>query len=644
MKRLKNRIKIKKKYLFFIGIILLLIILFFATKLYLYFKFLIGNDFVISLNADKTNFFLNHGDQDKVILKSQVYSNIFCSSSCSSKFIDLGTGKILDEQEFILKSTGQNVQEYNLFADKIGKGQSLYRFEIRCANIKTTFCQTDGEQKSKKILITLDYDLNKNEKELKLEFIKNISSTIQNLSYISENLLELNNLSLELNNFNNSNNFSSEFEELSKSINLLNETIFNMKKILEEDNYSFLENEMPIFEENLKVVKGKFETFNETIYNLTLGNNRLFENFSYAQQRLKEFKIKNVSFNETLEINSLINEFNEIINNRESYYLIYDFISKLDNFNFTGQTCCFASEMINDFNLSKIYLYEINNNFSINFSESEPKCCFFGNCNACDSNSNNSKYPIIFVHGHSFNHKISAEYSFDTFEKLQEKLEQENYINAGTIISTSGKAGVLGRANYPFSFVSSYYFDIYKNDLSTKIVQTKGDSIDTYAIRLNDIVKEVKSETDKDKVIIIAHSMGGLVSRRYLQIFGEEDVEKFIMLGTPNHGISKKIYDYCKLFGSNRECEDMNSDSLLINKLNQDVLEIPVYNIIGLGCDMNGEDGDGIVENKTAYLNFAENYYISGICPGTFDFLHLRMVEPEQYPEVYEIIKSALKE
>jgi len=115
-------------------------------------------------------------------------------------------------------------------------------------------------------------------------------------------------------------------------------------------------------------------------------------------------------------------------------------------------------------------------------------------------------------------------------------------------------------------------------------------------------------------------------------------------LGTPNHGISKKIYDYCKLFGSNRECEDMNSDSLLINKLNQDVLEIPVYNIIGLGCDMNGEDGDGIVENKTAYLNFAENYYISGICPGTFDFLHLRMVEPEQYPEVYEIIKSALKE
>jgi len=194
------------------------------------------------------------------------------------------------------------------------------------------------------------------------------------------------------------------------------------------------------------------------------------------------------------------------------------------------------------------------------------------------------------------------------------------------------------------SFVASYYFDIYKNDESTKIIQTKQDSIDTYAIRLNEIIKEIKSETGKNKVIIVCHSMGGIVSRRYLQIFGEESVDKIIILGTPNHGISEKIYDYCKLFGSSRECDDMKSDSLLINKLKQDVLEIPVYNIIGVGCDMGGEDGDGIVENKTAYLSYAKNYYVNGTCPNTFKFLHLDFVYPDKYPEVYEIIKEALRE
>ena len=87
----------------------------------------------------------------------------------------------------------------------------------------------------------------------------------------------------------------------------------------------------------------------------------------------------------------------------------------------------------------------------------------------------------------------------------------------------------------------------------------------------------------------------------------------------------------------------MDSNSLLISKLDQDILEIPVYNIIGIGCDMDGQDGDGIVENFTAHLSFANNYYINGTCPGTIKFLHLDMVYPDKYPEVYEIIKDVLK-
>ncbi len=642
----KKRNKIKKKYFVFGFIILLFILLFFGTKLYLYFNFLIGNDFVISLNADKANFFLNHGSQDKVIFKSQVFSNPLCSSNCTSQFINLGNGEIINKRTFNLKPTAQDIQEYSLFANKSGKGQDLYRFEIKCMNVKATFCQTNGEEKTRDILITLDYDLNDSEKQIKNQSKENISLKIQKLDYMQKNLIEINSTVLNLFENNTPENFSVEIINISDSINSINETYFNLIKLWENSEYINLESEIINSEKYFQNLETKFDNLNQTIYNLTLNNNYEIDNLTYAQQKLEILKNENVSFNETLEINLMIKEFNSIAENKSNYNQIYDFVNKLDGFNLSGGKCCYASEIVSNVSLSKIYLFEVNeSSTAVNFLEPESKCCFLGNCSSCDNTNKTLDYPIIFVHGHSFNHKISAEYSFDTFEKMQSKLEQDNYINAGTIISTSAQSdGIFGRANYPFSFRASYYFDIFKNSETVNIIQAKQDSIDTYAIRLNDIVNEVKLETGKDKVIIIAHSMGGLVSRRYLQIFGENSVDKLIMIGTPNNGISKKIYDYCKLFGSAVECDNMDAGSLFINKVNQDVLQIPTYNIIGLGCDMSGQNGDGIVENSSAYLSFARNYYINGTCPGTFDFLHLNMVYPEQYPEVYKIVTDALKE
>jgi len=52
-------------------------------------------------------------------------------------------------------------------------------------------------------------------------------------------------------------------------------------------------------------------------------------------------------------------------------------------------------------------------------------------------------------------------------------------------------------------------------------------------------IDEVKALTGEAKVDIVAHSMGGLVSRAYIQSFlFEDDVEKFVMLGVPNEGLS----------------------------------------------------------------------------------------------------------
>ena len=68
---------------------------------------------------------------------------------------------------------------------------------------------------------------------------------------------------------------------------------------------------------------------------------------------------------------------------------------------------------------------------------------------------------------------------------------------------------------------------------------------------INDIAKDylkpwidkAKSETGKDKVNIIAHSMGGLVVRAYIQSddYGN-DIDKFAMVGTPNYGAAILYY------------------------------------------------------------------------------------------------------
>ncbi|MDF5728781.1 MAG: alpha/beta hydrolase [Rhizonema sp. PD38] len=64
-------------------------------------------------------------------------------------------------------------------------------------------------------------------------------------------------------------------------------------------------------------------------------------------------------------------------------------------------------------------------------------------------------------------------------------------------------------------------------------------SIDQSANQLKVFVEEKAADQPNKQFVFVAHSMGGLVVRRYLDIFkaqAEERLEKLIMLGTPNKG------------------------------------------------------------------------------------------------------------
>ena len=185
----------------------------------------------------------------------------------------------------------------------------------------------------------------------------------------------------------------------------------------------------------------------------------------------------------------------------------------------------------------------------------------------------------------------------------------------------------------------------YYNLGSYAISTQKSESIETYAIRLKELIDLLKFRTGRDKVVIVTHSMGGLVARSYLQIFGEEDVDKIIMITTPNKGVSGSVSSYCPILGEKKECNDMSEESIFIKKIN-DPNKVPknveVHNIVGMGCDTDGENGDGVVSKENSELEYAENYYVNGTC-GSFSVLHTQILDIEKYPKVYETISSILR-
>jgi len=78
-----------------------------------------------------------------------------------------------------------------------------------------------------------------------------------------------------------------------------------------------------------------------------------------------------------------------------------------------------------------------------------------------------------------------------------------------------------------------YVIDLEKSRL--KFGFSNGD-IKDYAKKVEYEIKKIKEETNKSKVDIVAHDMGGLATRWYINKLGGEDIRKLVMIGTQNHG------------------------------------------------------------------------------------------------------------
>jgi pimeloyl-ACP methyl ester carboxylesterase len=279
-----------------------------------------------------------------------------------------------------------------------------------------------------------------------------------------------------------------------------------------------------------------------------------------------------------------------------------------------------------------------------------PKCCIYNICQSCSIN--NTGNPLILLHGHSFNQGVDAYRSIEIFDGFEYSLSGENlYFLTGLLVNGgNASAGVLGRYAIPMISKPTYYIETYNDLLGLNVRVSKDVTIDTYALRLKESIDRTLYLTGNDKVDIVAHSMGGLVVRRYMQIFGTKNVGTVILVGTPNNGINDVTYSLCKIFGASAECEDMRSDSIFMGKLN-DPSNQPdmsnMYLVVGRGCDTEGVDGDGVVTVDSAVIkNFPEKHILfidrnGEECSATKIF-HQDLLDAYKYPEVYSFIKSKL--
>ncbi|MEA2035882.1 MAG: alpha/beta fold hydrolase [Nanoarchaeota archaeon] len=310
-------------------------------------------------------------------------------------------------------------------------------------------------------------------------------------------------------------------------------------------------------------------------------------------------------------------------------------------------------------NLDEVEVLDTNNITTYDLIKSElaenlPICCVYGECNPCctsdECKKNSSLFPVVLIHGHSPFKGVSPEPSIDIFNKMQYQLQEDGYMNAGTIRfdfkPEEYKGQEWGLANLPVVVKASYYYDYFYSLGKYIYITMKADNIDTYAIRLNDIILLAKYKTGRPKVNIIAHSMGGLVVRRYIQIFGEDSLDKVILIGTPNEGIEPNVERICNILGERRECEDMSKDGVFLKKLNNPLDEIKsvrFYTISGKGCRIGEKDGDGVVTLGSSTLDYAEKYFVDGSCMDFFKIsLHNDLADIDKYPKVYEYIKKSL--
>jgi len=652
----EERIRKQKRKANVIGIIIMLIFSVLFFNFYLYIKSMMGNDLLVSLDVGNQNINIKNGEEVNMDIKAKVLTNPFCSADCSLVLEDLSSGEKLFQEDILIKFSSPLSKQYSINPNEEKAGQKLYKVNLECNSTDTRFCYAKSPTKFRTKIISVDYQLNDVQNLIKNN-LKNNTEVLNREFYYIQN---------KLNGFNINNPYL-YLSDLEKDYNEINVSLYEvsikldvLNKLYLSQEYSQLGTEIYFVSDEIVKLTDKFNLFNSSFYGNISVYNSLVENITKMHDNILYLEEHQFSSSSIEAGETFVNNFNKFIlimngkdtleNKLRDFKEVEDELVNLtfilENDTGEGLENFSLGVSIDSLDLEKIIINEVNYSSSFTLGEPSSICCLYGECYSCVDNPS-VNYPIILVHGHSFNEQLSAELSMESFGEMARELEKEGYIDAGYFYVSKydeDSKSYLGKVNASIVVEATYYIDSLITEENSFIFDSKWESINTYSSRLNEVVSNVKYITGKDKVIIVAHSMGGLVTRNYIKEYGQESLDKIVLVGIPNHGVDGFVLNYCAVFGADVECSEMNKSSEFIYNLNAAPLpSIPVYNLVGIGCYWEGSDGDGIVKSSSAYLNGTENIYVNGTCSGV-DFFHVRMIKPTKHPEIYKIIRDLIKE
>lgn len=285
-----------------------------------------------------------------------------------------------------------------------------------------------------------------------------------------------------------------------------------------------------------------------------------------------------------------------------------------------------------------------------------------GTCEKLNCYGDRKTFPVLFVHGHLFKASddpmVASRYTFDgMIGRFADKYT--NTFDAGTIVDKGSKFLDPGIKSSPriALFRTTYYGNAYIDPSGNFQFEKKNyETITEYANKLNRIVDATLETTGRQKVKIVAHSMGGLVVREYLRLYGNDKVDTFIMIGTPNQGVEGEIRDNCEAVlglipaGAETECSQMAKGNEFLRTLTQkDNLPPRTYIISGT---YQNEETDAIVLKKNTQISGIKQYnypssktYVATIVNKLLSnaLVHNDLVDPNYMPEVSDKVAELLE-
>ena len=266
----------------------------------------------------------------------------------------------------------------------------------------------------------------------------------------------------------------------------------------------------------------------------------------------------------------------------------------------------------------------------------------------------NLPYPIIFIHGLNSNDLIWGN-NDPTDNLMHNFLQSQNLTFGGRFdynLNFDGQNGTANKLFWPTinadlaaytstATAGDYYFvnfDVGNNGavhpVNTDVLSNQS-AIAKQGIALKDVIQRVLNLTQRDKVILMGHSMGGLAAREYLQnpqnwtdSYINHHIAKLVTTGTPHGGYTGTNAEVATgIDGQSEAYRDLRKsyswtgyDGVYLyggtenSSIIKNILLYPFYNV-DINCNGIDEDNTYITGlNYKTWRSSLDYSYIVGVC------------------------------